>query len=367
MNGRNGARQAIGPLAVVAATAALAACTSLLDFDGYQYVDPAGGGAGGSTGQPCSGPEQCPGLDGQCQQRTCTQGTCGTELSPASTPCTEGGGSVCDGQGQCVECLGSDDCTTAGTYCEGVTCVAQKPVGASCTGPDQCQNAHCADGYCCATACDGPCDACDVSGSEGTCTLRAQGAVGDPTCAPYVCDGASAGCPTSCVDAAGCAPDSVCDATNHCTGPLPTGASCTLGDQCASGQCVDGYCCDGPCSALCQACSAAKTGATNGQCAFISVGTNPDADCGGFETCNGAGVCSLKSDGLSCGASAECANGNCIDGFCCNGVCGALCQACSAAKTGATNGQCAFVAVSTDPDDDCPGNQTCDGLGACTP
>jgi len=364
----------MSPLLAVAATVAMAACTSLLDFDGYEYVDPGSGGAGGaggvggtggSTAQPCSDPEQCPGVDGQCQQRTCSQGSCGMELTPAETPCTEDGGAVCDGNGQCVECVSSDQCAT-GKYCLGVACLDQKTLGDTCASPDECLSAQCADGRCCGSACDGPCDACNGAGSEGDCTVVAQGEAGDPSCTPYLCDGANGTCPTSCVNSLGCLPPSVCDASNHCGGAQPIGASCTLGSQCASGQCVDSYCCDGPCTALCQACSTAKTGGANGQCGFVSAGTNPDGECGGFATCDGAGACSLKADGSSCGVGAECVSGNCADTFCCNSACTALCQACSAAKTGGANGQCAFVATGTDPDAECSGPKTCDGLGACT-
>ena len=365
---------------VVVATGAIVACSSLLDFDGYQYVDQGSagtgatggasgaggvGGAGGSTPQPCTEPEQCPGQDGQCRQRTCAGGSCGLDLEPAGTPCTENGGVVCDGSGVCAECVNVDQCDP-GQYCEGGTCAAQKPLGATCVIADECQSAQCADGRCCSAACDGPCDACNLAGSEGTCTVVAQGTAGDPSCTPYVCDGANVACPTTCANSQGCVAGSVCDVTNHCTGALPIGSICVLGDQCASGQCVDGYCCDSLCDGTCRACSALKTGGADGICAFVTAGTNPDLDCGGLATCDGAGACTLKADGSSCLLGAECTNGSCIDGYCCNSACAGLCQACSAALTGGANGTCAFVLFGMDPDDDCPGPKTCDGLGACT-
>ncbi len=45
------------------------------------------------------------------------------------------------------------------------------------------------------------------------------------------------------------------------------GTACTTGAQCTSGFCVDGFCCNAACSGSCTACSAAKTGGTNGSCA----------------------------------------------------------------------------------------------------
>ena len=40
----------------------------------------------------------------------------------------------------------------------------------SCTSGSQCSSGNCVDGYCCNSACSGACDACNVAGSEGTCT-----------------------------------------------------------------------------------------------------------------------------------------------------------------------------------------------------
>jgi hypothetical protein len=42
--------------------------------------------------------------------------------------------------------------------------------GESCTIDGECTSGNCADGYCCDTACDSGCVACDLSGTEGTCT-----------------------------------------------------------------------------------------------------------------------------------------------------------------------------------------------------
>ncbi|HEY0301103.1 MAG TPA: choice-of-anchor Q domain-containing protein, partial [Rhizomicrobium sp.] len=41
--------------------------------------------------------------------------------------------------------------------------------GSSCTSPSQCQSMFCVDGVCCATACDGPLDQCNLPGQVGTC------------------------------------------------------------------------------------------------------------------------------------------------------------------------------------------------------
>ena len=61
-----------------------------------------------------------------------------------------------------------------------------------------------------------------------------------------------------------------------------------------------------------------------------------------------------RSDGQVCAGDGECGSGACKDGFCCNNGCAGLCEACSAAKSGGTNGVCSGVTVGTDPDNECP-------------
>jgi hypothetical protein len=98
------------------------------------------------------------------------------------------------------------------------SCVPQKANGQSCMGADHCTSGHCVDGVCCDTACDAACEACNVSGDQGTCTILPQGTV-DPQCTP---------------------PYTTCDATATCK--LPNGASCNNGSDCASGLCQGGTC-----------------------------------------------------------------------------------------------------------------------------
>src|SRR5205814_1529067 len=74
-----------------------------------------------------------------------------------------------------------------------------------CNQNGDCMSNHCVDGVCCDTACAGECDACNVGGKAGTCTVVVQGTVGAPPCTPYVCDGANATCPMSCNSDANCA------------------------------------------------------------------------------------------------------------------------------------------------------------------
>jgi hypothetical protein len=49
----------------------------------------------------CNMASQCPGMDTECQTRTCTSGTCGFSFAGNGAPCTIGG-TQCDGAGNCL-------------------------------------------------------------------------------------------------------------------------------------------------------------------------------------------------------------------------------------------------------------------------
>lgn len=68
--------------------------------------------------------------------------------------------------------------------------------GTPCDDAAACASGHCADGVCCATACDGACEGCAVSGREGSCSPAPAGSDTDGECAGGSCDGAG-----SCVSA----------------------------------------------------------------------------------------------------------------------------------------------------------------------
>ena len=73
------------------------------------------GGGGGSSGE-CASPTDCPGADTTCAFRTCEQAICGVDFAAAGNSCDDSGGggssggTVCDGEGACVECLEDGDC-----------------------------------------------------------------------------------------------------------------------------------------------------------------------------------------------------------------------------------------------------------------
>jgi MYXO-CTERM domain-containing protein len=108
-------------------------------------------------------------------------------------------------------------------------------------------------------------------------------------------------------------------------GLLAAGVACAASEECLSGFCVDGVCCSTACTAPCQACSTGKTGAANGTCANVTVGTDPDNDCtaqppsscGTDGMCDGAGACRKYVSGTVC-APTSCGNGT-LTAPTCNG------------------------------------------------
>jgi hypothetical protein len=333
--------------------------------------------AGDDPDGECQNKYSCDG-SGTCRQddgESCVLGTeCVTGLCVDGVCCNLACSGVCEAcaqsktggtDGVCASIPHGDDpdseCGT--TTCNGVN-GCQKTDGSLCTVGPECQSGNCADGYCCDTSCAAACRACNVSGSEGVCSLSPQGSPGSPLCNPYVCDGVNDACPSSCSTSADCAASSYCNGVT-CVPRQADGQACSLGEECLSNQCTDGVCCNLVCGGTCVSCLGAYTGDSDGVCAFINAGTDPEAECSGGQTCNGAGVCSTKADGQPCAASSECSSLQCVDGVCCDEACAGVCEACVATKTGGTDGVCAPVTANTDPDNECPTTDDCDGFGAC--
>lgn len=287
------------------------------------------------NGTLCGAAIEC--TTGFCVDGYCCNGVC-SNTCQACSAAKKGAGA----NGTCGSILANTDPDSeCATECSGgASCEA--PNGGTCTLNAQCQSGFCADGVCCNTVCNGVCQACSLAKNgvaSGTC-----GNVTINTDPDLECPGVT-----------------VCSA-GACT-KLAQGAVCTLGGECASGFCADGFCCNAACGFTCTACSLAKSGQPNGTCGNVKVNTDPDNECVGSVNCNGIGQCGLLVNGTTCTLAAECSSGNCVDGVCCNTACGAACQACTALKTGGTNGTCGNVTVNTDPDNDCA--TECNGAGAC--
>ena len=296
----------------------------------------------------CNGDADCVGL--QCSAMmngTCTPNCADSVKNNAETDADCGGG-TCGGCAVGKLCGNADSNCVATAYCDAGTCAAKKNNGTSCVGANECTSGQCPDMVCCGSACTGACQACNLAGTVGTCSFIDPGA--DPA--------------NECMGNGG---SDVCNGSGACA--KGNGTTCDAGGECASGNCADGVCCDVACGGTCEACTAAKKGAgMNGTCGPVAGSSDPDAECPGSLTCNGAGACSPKlTNGTACTVGGECNSGNCIDDVCCNTTCSGSCQACSAAKKGqGTNGTCGPIASPGDPDAECAGALTCNGSGACT-
>jgi hypothetical protein len=143
-------------------------------------------------------------VDGVCCDSECTgacracsaarkgsgsDGTCG-DVAPG-TAC---GLFVCSAGACPTTCASDTDCAST-AYCDATSCVAKKANGATATDKKQCTSGFLADGVCCDAACDGVCEACDVTTSVGTCSPVAgapkHGAcpTGSDVCGAATCDG----------------------------------------------------------------------------------------------------------------------------------------------------------------------------------
>jgi hypothetical protein len=258
---------------------------------------------------------------------------------------------------------------------------AGRLAGLPCGLGTQCLSGFCADGLCCASECKGLCVACSASRTkreDGVCAPVAAGSDPDNECAEDVaggcgsdgtCDGAGAcrnrmgtscgaircetgkftpaptcdgkgsclsatatscgsygcsasGCRSTCSADGDCAPGIACvDA--KCGGKRPNGAACAQPAECGSNLCVDGVCCDQPCSGTCEACAGKKTGGSDGVCAPIKDGDDPDGECnpdgtpcGTDGACNGARACRRAPAGKSCGTACS---GNALVTSSCDG------------------------------------------------
>jgi hypothetical protein len=362
--------------------AVVVSCTN--DFDRFNFgEDPTGGGpttattvttggAGGmttasssSSGQPpeCSVDADCPGADVTCNQRRCAGGMCFESKPNIGTACTENGGQVCDGQGNCVECV--DDLQCPGSTCNTMT---QTCVGATCM--DTTLNGDetdidcggscppCADNLDCNLATD--CNSLFCDTVNGPCGGGGGGAGGMGGSGGSGGSGGMgpAGCCQACVTDTDCAgaPNTWCD-SGSCAPLKANGTACAGDNECTNGNCPgqDSVCCDTACNATCEACLMTKTTVADGTCALVTVNTDLDNDCtpGGTgcagNDCSGTSTACLPDSNTSqvCRVSA----GDCDVDETCDG-------ANVACPTDAFVTQC-------QTDGACTGSDACDGAGSC--
>ena len=284
---------------------------------------------GSCTG--CVTAASCPGPNNECQTQTCTAGVCGTNFtaagtattaqtagdckkntcngagaivptndnldvpvdnnqctsdvcntgSPSNPPaasglaCSQMGGTVCNGNSVCVQCLAASACPGVDTDCKVRTC---SPVGA-------CGFANTAAGTVTTAQTAGDCQETQCNGNGATMSVAKNTdlPVDANQCTDNVC---TAGVPSNPNTMSGAACSQmggvVCSGTGTCV-------ACVTGAQCTSGVCTNN---------VCQAPSC-----TDG----IMNGAETGLDCGG--TC-------LKCLGAACTLANECSSATCTGNVC---------------------------------------------------
>jgi hypothetical protein len=209
---------------------------------------------GGGKCVGCTVPDQCPGSDTECQQRTCAAETCGVQNTAANTPTTSQSvgtchENVCDGSGNIISIEDDGNVPVDGNVCTADECLAGVP-----SNPDE------PEGFTCGSAsaslvCDGSgtCVGCnqpsDCPGSDTDCIVR--------SCTDNACGSADVGSGTPLPDdeqQSGTCQDLVCNGSGGVTSVeddsnLPTSTNPCLQDVCTAGipsmpNQPDGFVCD---------------------------------------------------------------------------------------------------------------------------
>jgi hypothetical protein len=218
--------------------------------------------------------------------------------------------------------------------------------GRGCTSNAACASGLCVDGFCCNSACQGSCQACDAPGKEGSCTLVPLGQDPDDECAMQ--------------PAASCGLDGTCDGQGNCA-RYPAGAECIPG-SCSAGVERASGACNGTGTCMMGATQSCPSGVCNG--ASCGATCTASSQCQPGFYCEG-GNCRLKlAIAAACTSSAACASGHCVDGVCCATECTQSCYACNLAGSA---GSCVAIPDAQDPSKECiaEGPATCGRAGGC--
>ncbi len=290
----------------------------------------------GVWGATCSGevtpsPDQCDGLDHECNglpdtcpacdagaTQPCYTGPAGTE----GVGICKGGTETCGPNGTWGQCLGE---TLPGTqYCDGNddTCNGTIDQGAICPATEVCVNGNCVPASCGGAEFGQGCPA-GYTCTSGQCVA---GACGDAGICPAGETCADAGCINPC-KGVNCGSGSFCsDGTCVAGGCYASG--CDGGAYCSNGSCVanpctgvtcpDGtFCRGGYCIQACAfvTCPAGEVCDANGDCIAPPCG----GSCPTGQSCQNGACAADPCAGVGCAQGQICSGGICVDNPC-NGV-----------------------------------------------
>jgi hypothetical protein len=241
---------------------------------------------------------------GMCAGNQCIPDACANGVIDGDESDVDCGGPQCAVCSNGQNCNGASDCASAlcdagtctacqagqcatGEFCDAGACVPQNANGQTCAGPSECSSGNCVDGLCCDIACDGSCQACDVSGNEGTCSAHADGTDPESECGADNCNGAGL---CRCTDGMVNGVETDTDCGGIACGPCPDGGACIANGDCSSLLCTMMQCV-GACANNMQ--DPGETG----------------LDCGGMN-------CPACADGLGCVMSTDCQSSVCSANVC---------------------------------------------------
>lgn len=291
-----------------------------------------------------------------CQYRGTCDGTGGCALHRKGTACgaTQCNGNsvvgqVCDGAGSCVfdpagaacapfacnalfgtcnsSCTTSSDCATGDYFCEAGVCAQKQINGQPCSEDAACVSGQCTDGLCCDSECTGQCEACDVTGFEGTCSAigadeaphpdRQACAATDAECAGR-CDGTQRACVYP--------GQQILCSTSACDGNVLKAVRCNSQGACVADQARDcgAYACDAETANCKSSCETNADCATGSRC---NPGTSQcapsDATCSDAYTLQEVDGTSTSCAPYECSAGVcrdDCGDdGDCAEGYSCLG------------------------------------------------
>ena len=262
--------------------------------------------------QECNSTPDCPGTGTLCKTVACNANQCQTADASSMTACTDNGGVICDGSGNCVECNAPGDCTPPTEQC----------LKATCSGANVCGTTPVTDGNTCNESGGAVC----LSGGCVACIQASDCPATGTTCKTRNCTAGNACVPQNASDGTVCSDNG---------GTTCMGGVCVVGNTCDDGV-KDGDETDVDCGGSCPACTHAKDKCSNNNdcsladgltclpytagdfCVLLACSSTGEAnatDADGTKSCGGAdcGPCPATK---MCNINSDCSPGPCTLNIC---------------------------------------------------